>query len=861
MATKYSKIGIVKPYVPRFVDDQSVKINTLLADRYDKAVANETLLEDAYNQMQVADFEGDQELAAELRKRVDKELNSYKSRGDYENLGRAVSRSVQNFKTEYKPLMDNYTAWSSYKQELQGREDLTPAQRSKRIQAAKDMYSKGDGLKKNKETGLWEGFFSGRQWAKGLELTEMAGDIAKDLKAELVASEGFTEDPATGILMKVGTSNEYLTPQMIYDRAMIMLSGREDVKAFLQDEAYISASEYTGDMKDAFEGESLVDFNNAVSQLMENGTFESQEEAEAAVYGQLASQGMLDTALRAAGEVYQVKKFKQTIDALPEYMQYSHNSKYAQSRNVISATTISQDEFVDLGLIQAANNESMDLVETTGNTLNLALEEFQTDTGLDEGTARLVLESYNQLLMNKPEYSTAPPEELAPILGVTPQQVYRIQEYAPDINRLINDHATYKKNAAEGNKHQSELFQLAKDNGFDIEAHIKELWETGGGFFGTWTAGNAPAIGDRWQRSADSDIGWMGVNMPWNWDEQEQMDYDDFREIVLTGKLKDGHDLGDGGWNEGDLGLINQKITSSEGLARDTRYRLLEKVNEIVKANPDALSGSVITNADKSSPLNKLNVDITTAFNANKNGYTVRDVYGKDITFADHLVENGVLEDYEDINKWDMESAWPATGGFVSDNPLMMVKLINNETKESMTTTMPMQSLQNETYKSAMITALDTETNAVNRQRMLQSYGHNMVNVGGQNDFNNSNKLNISTFFNSAFQPKVGVKNEVNVTSDRALKIDLPIFNGGASLRVGKRKMESGQMYYDIKIADHNTGEFYDLSDVNALGPEIVTSLKMLDNRLVSRSYNNEAMLYELVGALNYISEKGIIRR
>ena len=54
--------------------------------------------------------------------------------------------------------------------------------------------------------------------------------------------------------------------------------------------------------------------------------------------------------------------------------------------------------------------------------------------------------------------------------------------------------------------------------------------------------------------------------------------------------------------------------------------------------------------------------------------------------------------------------------------------------------------------------------------------------------------------------------------------------------------------------------EFYNLNDVNALGPEIVQSLQMLDPSLISRSYNNEAMLYELVGALNYISEKGIIR-
>jgi|TARA_R110000744_G_scaffold104802_4_gene200563 hypothetical protein len=858
MATKYSKLQL-KPYIPRFVDDQSVKINTLLADRYDKALAGENLLEDAYSQMKVADFDGDKELAGELRTRVDGELNSYKARGDYENLGRAVSRSVQNFKTDYKPLMDNYTAWSGYKQDLQGREDLTPAQKSKRISAAKNIYSKTDGLAKNEDTGLWEGFFSGRQWAKGLELTEMAGDIAKDLKTELVASEGFSEDPATGILMKVGTSNEYLTPQMIYDRAMIMLAGRSDVKAYMQDEAYIASSEYTPDMKEAFQGESAVDFDNTVAELMEKGVYEDQTQAEAAVYGQLASQGMLDTALTAAGEVYQVKKFKQTIDALPEYMQYATNSKYAQSRNVISATTIDQDEFVELGLIQAANNESADLAEQTSNTLNLALEEFGNDTGLDQGTAKLVLESYNQLMMSNPEYSTASPEEISGILGVTPQQVYRIQEYAPDINRLINDNAMYKRNQDQAGGYQNELFKVAAANGFNVEDYIQEMWNDPPATWSKDVFGAADSE-DFTMRNSDATIGWMGSGMPWNSDELSQMSYDDFRNIVLTGKLQDGLDLEGGGANEGDLGMVNQKLTTGEGIARDIRYRLLEQVNDIVKANPDALSGSVITNADKSSPINKLNVDIKTAFNANKNGYTVRDMYGKDITFADHLVENGVITDYEDIKNYEMQEAWPATGGFVSDNPLMMVKLKHTD-GTSITTTMPMQQLQNETYKSAMITALDGESNAINRQRMLQSYGHNMVNVGGSNDFNNSNKLNISTFFNSAFQPNVGIENEVSSTSDRALKVDLPIFNGGASIRVGKRKMQSGQMYYDIKIADHNSGEFYDLGDVNALGPEIVQSLQNLDSRLLSRSYNNEAMIYELVGALNYISEKGIIRR
>ena len=84
----------LKKYQSTYVDPQSVKINELLRQRFADSFSADDMLAGAVDQMQAANFEGDQALKMELENTTRQELEGRSARGDYETMGMNVARSA-----------------------------------------------------------------------------------------------------------------------------------------------------------------------------------------------------------------------------------------------------------------------------------------------------------------------------------------------------------------------------------------------------------------------------------------------------------------------------------------------------------------------------------------------------------------------------------------------------------------------------------------------------------------------------------------------------------------------------------------------------------------------------------------------
>ena len=116
----------LKPYQSVYRDPQSVAINTLQRQKFQQAFNADDAIAGAVDQMQAADFEGDQALKMELEQNTRQQLQDRAARGDYETMVLDVSKSAREFDKNYQPIKQNYEMYQAYK---------------KRVQ---DAYNKGD---------------------------------------------------------------------------------------------------------------------------------------------------------------------------------------------------------------------------------------------------------------------------------------------------------------------------------------------------------------------------------------------------------------------------------------------------------------------------------------------------------------------------------------------------------------------------------------------------------------------------------------------------------------------------------------------------------------------------------------------
>ena len=193
------------PYQTVYRDQNSVKINETLRQRFEQAFNADDAIAGAIDQMTVADFEGDQALKMQLENDTRNALQERATRGDYETMGMDVARSARDFQTRYTPLEQNYKKFAAYQEALKELQNSKIGEggiydQTAQLALAASMHDY-KGLQTNEDGSIDEGsFFNG---------VNLVGDV--DISAEFdKAMQGYNA-------RKGGTETKQLA-QTLYDK-------------------------------------------------------------------------------------------------------------------------------------------------------------------------------------------------------------------------------------------------------------------------------------------------------------------------------------------------------------------------------------------------------------------------------------------------------------------------------------------------------------------------------------------------------------------------------------------------------------------------------------------------------------------
>ena len=193
------------PYQTVYRDQNSVKINETLRQRFEQAFNADDAIAGAIDQMTVADFEGDQALKMQLENDTRNALQERAARGDYETMGMDVARSARDFQTRYTPLEQNYKKFAAYQEALKELQNSKIGEggiydQTAQLALAASMHDY-KGLQTNEDGSIDEGsFFNG---------VNLVGDV--DISAEFdKAMQGYNA-------RKGGTETKQLA-QTLYDK-------------------------------------------------------------------------------------------------------------------------------------------------------------------------------------------------------------------------------------------------------------------------------------------------------------------------------------------------------------------------------------------------------------------------------------------------------------------------------------------------------------------------------------------------------------------------------------------------------------------------------------------------------------------
>jgi hypothetical protein len=105
----------LRNYQSVYRDPGSVQINALQRQRFQQAFNADDALAGAVDQMDAADFAGDQELKNQLEQSTRQELLNRSGRGDYETMMLDVAKSARSFDKQYQPIKQNNEAYKGYR--------------------------------------------------------------------------------------------------------------------------------------------------------------------------------------------------------------------------------------------------------------------------------------------------------------------------------------------------------------------------------------------------------------------------------------------------------------------------------------------------------------------------------------------------------------------------------------------------------------------------------------------------------------------------------------------------------------------------------------------------------------------------
>jgi hypothetical protein len=308
-------------YKSVYRDPGSVPINTQLRQQFAQAFAADDALAGAVDQMQAADFAGDQELKKQIEERTRAQLESRASKGNYESMGMDVTKSARAFAKDYQPLTQNLAKVKAYQEKIEkdyrdGFIDIN-TRNAKLAMSTKDYQ----GLQVNEQGVVdQDSFFKGKQYVEDVDISadfdkRMEGYIAEKYNKSRGGYEK-VELPGGAVEYHIQTEKglEIIDPKKVSRMFQDMIAGpkyqaaiaqQAEVGTYMFDDEAIQSKLVTaldGDPEDPDSKGLRQDLVDAKKELEDAKTKKEKAAAEQSIKALEGSISEMESALETPGK-------------------------------------------------------------------------------------------------------------------------------------------------------------------------------------------------------------------------------------------------------------------------------------------------------------------------------------------------------------------------------------------------------------------------------------------------------------------------------------------------------------------------------------------------------------------------------
>ena len=206
----------LRNYQSVYRDPGSVQINALQRQRFQQAFNADDAIAGAVDQMDAADFAGDQELKNQLEQSTRQELLNRAGRGDYETMGMDVAKSARTFDKQYQPIKQNNEAYKAYRANIEKLyEDGKIDAETKTLAVARSRHEYS-GLQRNEDGSIDKGsFFQGFNVVNDVDIQELMSEQMKDVAVRKFGNKGKVISQDGNFYITDGVTTESILPDRV----------------------------------------------------------------------------------------------------------------------------------------------------------------------------------------------------------------------------------------------------------------------------------------------------------------------------------------------------------------------------------------------------------------------------------------------------------------------------------------------------------------------------------------------------------------------------------------------------------------------------------------------------------------------
>ena len=206
----------LRNYQSVYRDPGSVQINALQRQRFQQAFNADDALAGAVDQMDAADFAGDQELKNQLEQSTRQELLNRSGRGDYETMVMDVAKSARSFDKQYQPIKQNNEAYKGYRaniEKLYNDGKIDAETKTLAVARSRHEYS---GLQRNEDGSIDKGsFFQGFNVVNDVDIQELMSEQMKDVAVRRFGNTGKVLSQDGNFYITDGVTIESILPDRV----------------------------------------------------------------------------------------------------------------------------------------------------------------------------------------------------------------------------------------------------------------------------------------------------------------------------------------------------------------------------------------------------------------------------------------------------------------------------------------------------------------------------------------------------------------------------------------------------------------------------------------------------------------------